>query len=461
MRISKQGMSHLMCVAALAAGLLVQPARANPGALREAQELLAKGNAKEAFVKLAAIQDKNLSNQEFNYLLGVAALDSMRYDEAIIAFERVLAVQRNHAGALLDLGRAYFHTGSLDLAETTLLALKRANPPAAARATIERYLTAIRDKRTQSRRKVSLWGEAQLGYDTNLTGVPVDFTSAVLSAFNLAGITPTGNAIKRRAPFGGAALGIDYQFPLGAQWGAQLGADVRGRGYQKETLFNVLNGDVRAGINWTQNRHRISVTAHGNAFKQKADAPGDPKPTNDRHSAGVSGEYRYAIAPQNQLSLGLTGLRVRFPDNDIEDLDARQISLGWLRQFEGARAPLFQLSAYSSRDEALRTLADGLADKSKTVSGIRIYSQINVIDSLNVFANLGYATRNDDTAFARATEIEFGRDNLADLTLGWNWRFTPTCNLQSQWQASRNRSNIAIYDYKRQEISSAVRCEIQ
>jgi len=52
-----------------------------------------------------------------NYLLGVSALDSGRTDEAVIAFERVLAVMPNHAGAQMDLARAYYATGSFDLAE--------------------------------------------------------------------------------------------------------------------------------------------------------------------------------------------------------------------------------------------------------------------------------------------------------------------------------------------------------
>lgn len=437
------------------------PAWAQPKLIGEAEALLAKGDAKQAFVILAEAQDKNLDNPQFNYLLGVAALDSLKYTEAIIALERVLAAVPKHAGARLDLGRAYFHAGSMDLAESTFLSLKRASPPEAARATIERYLTAIREKRASSAKKLSIWGETQLGYDTNVTGVPVDFTSAVESAFAIPGVSPTGNAIKRRAAFFAAGLGGDYRMPLSTEWAAQLTAEGRGRAYQKETLFNLLNADLRAAAIWTREQNRLTFTAGGATYKQKADAPGEPKPTNDRTSASVGAEYRYAITPQNQLSIGGTSLRIRFPDNNIEDFNANQLSLGWLRQFEGARAPLIQLSGYTSRDRALRTLADGESDKSKRVSGARAYGQLSMSEKLNLFTVLGYTTRNDDKAFARATEIEFGRDRLADFSLGANWRFTPKCNLHAQWQASRNSSNIAIYDYSRHEVSSAIRCEIQ
>lgn len=462
----KRGRANVYMYALICAGLVTMTAPlawAQASLINDAQQLLAAGNAKQAFTNLAGAQNipQNLNNPEFNYLLGVAALDSLKYDEAIVAFERVLAVRRNHAGALLDLGRAYFHAGSFDLSETTLLSLKRANPPEAARATIDRYLAAIREKRTQTTKKFSLWGEAQLGYDTNVTGVPVDFTSAVLSAFNLAGVSPTGNAIKRRAPFLGGAVGADYLQPISAEWAAQLGAEARGRGYQKETLFNSLNGDLRAALNWTREQNRIVLNASGSAFKQKADAPGDPKPTNDRNSASLGAEYRYAITPKNQLSAGFTSLRVRFNDNPVEDFNANQVSAGWLKQFDGRGSPLIQLSTYFSRDKANNKLADGVSDKSKRVAGFRTYAQTNMTENLNLFAVVGYTGRNDAKAFARATEVEFGRDRLADISLGANWRFSPACNLHAQWQGSRNNSNIAIYDYTRHEVSSAIRCDAQ
>ena len=79
-------------------------AAADPATVERARAALAAGNAMQAYDELAPLQDRMSGQPEYDYLLGVAALDSGRNDEAIIAFERVLALIPNHAGAQMDIG---------------------------------------------------------------------------------------------------------------------------------------------------------------------------------------------------------------------------------------------------------------------------------------------------------------------------------------------------------------------
>ncbi len=447
--------------AALFATLLASPllAMANQKLFVEAKALIAASNPKQAYMLLVAEQDKLTGNLEFDYLLGVAALDSGKIDESIIAFERVLAVQPNNAGAQLDLARAYFSAGSLDLSEGTFRKLRAQNPPPSAQAAIDKYLAAIAERRLAARRMVSAWGEMALGYDTNLTGVPNDFTTAIQQAFNLIGVQPTGNSIKRKAPYLGAGVGADVIFPISENWNGYVGGDIRGRGYKREAEFNSGTAEVRASAIWEGGRHQVRLNTSYNAFEQRGDAPGDPQPTNDRRSALAGGEYRVSLNPTNQLGIGVSAAQTRFPKNNIEDFNAVIGSLSLLTAFSGPSNPLMQWTAFGSRDKAVRKLADGVADKSKKVIGLRAYGQVSLNDKTSLFTSLGYSRRSDDSAFARATAVEFGRDKLADMTLGVNWRFQPSCNLRGQWFGSRNASNIAIYEYTRHEISSTIRCE--
>ena len=439
--------------AALAAG--------NPKLLLDAQKLLADGNPKQAYAILVREQAQFADSREYDYLLGLAALDSGKMDDAIVAFERVLAESPNNAGALMDLGRAYFLAGSMDLAEATFLQLKQSNPPPAARATMDRYLQAIAQKREQGKRAFYGYGELSLGYDTNITGVPKDFTAAVVSAFNIPGVDPTGNSIKRKAAYLGAAFGVDYIHPLTTSWSAVLGAEARGRAYRHETDFNSLSGDARAGLAWNSGLHGLKLSGGYSQFKQDGLAPGEPRPTNDRKTTTIGADYRFSLSEQQQLNFGLSGSRVRFPRNEIEDIDAIAVSAGWLKSFVGNGSPVLQISGYFSRDEAVRKLADAVSDKSKRVGGLRSFFQYSLTEKLALFNGIGFTARQDQSAFSRATEIEFGRDRLADVTLGVNWRFQPKCTLRAQWFGSRNDSNIAIYDYVRNEVSSNIRCDFQ
>src|SRR5471032_656275 len=199
------------------ASLAVGAQPADP-VLESARRLLAAGNSKQAYAELSAVQDKMTGMPEFDYLLGVAALDSGKNEDAIIAFERVLAMVPNHAGAQMDLARAYYATGAFDLAEAAFRKLAASNPPPAAQIAINRYLEAIQTRKQQTRAGWTAFGELGLGYDSNITGVPGNFGAAAQQSFNLIGIDATGNSVKRSASFAQGAIGADYHHPLSRGW---------------------------------------------------------------------------------------------------------------------------------------------------------------------------------------------------------------------------------------------------
>ena len=434
-------------------------AHADPQALERARGLLASGNAKEAYAELSRLQDQLLGTPEFDYLLGVAALDSGRNDEAIIAFERVLALMPNHAGAQMDLARAYYASGSIDLAEAAFIKLRASNPPPAAQQAIARYLDAIQQRKREAQAGWLFHGELGTGYDSNITGVPVDFGSAAQQAFNLAGIEATGNAVKRSAPFAAGAIGGEYARPIGAGWSAFAGGDLRGRAYRKETDFNSVTAEVHGGGALTRGQNQWRATASYLAFRQEGAAPDEPKPTNDRRMAGAGLEWRHALDSRTQLGLGLQLNRVTFPKNEIEDFDQAFFSGSWLKSFDRQGAPLLYLTAFGSFDRAPNEFADGTT-KSKVLGGVRSYAQYSLTPELQLFSGLALVHRRDRDEFARSTQVQDGRDNYGEVTLGALWQFRKACQLRLQYAYSLNRSNIDIYDFDRHEVSSMIRCEL-
>ena len=449
-----------MCTAAVC--FAAAAAESSPEAaqvMEAARRSLAAGNPKQAYVDLAAIQGRMAGDPEYDYLLGVAALDSGRNDDAIIAFERVLAINPKHAGAQMDLARAYYATGAYDLAEATFRNLQENNPPPLALQSINRYLSAIGERKKLTRPGISGYGEMGLGYDSNITGVPSDFSSAVLSAFNLAGVNPTGNSIKRKAAFLSAGGGLDYYRPIAPGWSFFAGGDVHGRAYRNEPDFNSKAVEVRTGTALNAGAQQWRLSANYARFDQNGEAPGDPRPTNNRNAAGASLDWRLSLDQRSQVGAGVQYTRQRFPDNVIEDFNQVLVSASWLRSFDTKGLPLVYLAAFYTNDDAVRKLADGVSDKSKHVGGARAYAQYGLRPDLQAFAGVGYTLRRDESAFARATQVDLGRDKLIDTSLGVNWKFQAGCTLRAQWLYSRNDSNIAIYDYSRNEVSSNIRCE--
>jgi tetratricopeptide (TPR) repeat protein len=436
------------------------PVLADPQVLENARRLLNQSNPKQAYMDLIQHEGRLAGNIDYDYLLGVAALDSGKIEDAIIAFERVLAVNPNHAGAQMDLARAYFMAGSFDLAEAAFRSLAESNPPPVAQQTITRYLEAIEARKRQTAPGWSGYTELALGYDDNITGVPTDFGAAAQQSFGIVGIEATGNSVKRKAGFGNAAAALEYSHPLSRGWGLFAGGEAKGRGYDGESEFNSLSGELRAGAALNDGATQWRLAGGYSRFDQEGAYEGEPTITNDRRNAFAQGDWKYMLDPKTQVGLGLQYSQLRFPTNPVEDFNQVYLTGSWLRSFEAKGVPLVYLAAFASDDEAVNKLPDGVTDKSKNLYGLRGYFQYSLTPKLNLFNALGFVLRYDKDAYARSTTVENGRDRFGEFLVGVNWQFRKSCAMRTQWSFTRNMSNIDLYDFNRNEVSTAVRCEV-
>ena len=102
----------LACTAVALAGSLAIPAPA----FGQTQ-----GAAEAAWAELSAQEQTRAGDPDFDYQLGIAALDTGRFGAAIIAFQRVLAAQPAHAQARAELARAYAMAGDADTARASTI----------------------------------------------------------------------------------------------------------------------------------------------------------------------------------------------------------------------------------------------------------------------------------------------------------------------------------------------------
>ena len=119
------GAHNLRAIAALSAFAV---AAAFAEEMSDAREMLRKGEAAGAFALLEPLERTRAGDVDFDYLLGVAAYDTGRYDRAVVAFERALVASPGFFSARFDLARAYFALGADDLARQEFTRLISANP---------------------------------------------------------------------------------------------------------------------------------------------------------------------------------------------------------------------------------------------------------------------------------------------------------------------------------------------
>ena len=189
--------------------------------LARGQSQIQAGQPADAYALLASREAEFGGDASFDYLYGIAALDSGHAADAAFALGRVVAAEPAFDGARMELGRAYFDSGDYESAHVQFAYLRGRDPPPPARAALDRYLAAIasRDEATRPRLLVNF--DLGSGYDSNANGSTADkqFLGFNLDARNVATSTS----------FVDAAVAANYVRPAGRAFGwiGDLGASQR------------------------------------------------------------------------------------------------------------------------------------------------------------------------------------------------------------------------------------------
>ena len=83
------------------------------------------GNAEAAYEQLRGLEDDLSGNVQFDYLLGLAALESGNPQAASFALERALTVDPNFIAARFAMARALYASGTYDLAKAEFETLNK------------------------------------------------------------------------------------------------------------------------------------------------------------------------------------------------------------------------------------------------------------------------------------------------------------------------------------------------
>ena len=204
--------------------------------LARAESLVREGKAAQAYDLLQAFEPQAAGDPDFDYWLGVAALEAGKPDKATIALERTLIVNPDFVGARLDLARAYFALGDLPRARLEFNTVLEQDPPAAARATVERYLAEI-DTRTQA--KTIQWlayVDATVGRDTNVNNSTRE-ASVFVPLFGL-NLALASTSIKAADNYFGLGGGAEVAATVSPEVGLFAGLDYKGRLNQHEDPFD-------------------------------------------------------------------------------------------------------------------------------------------------------------------------------------------------------------------------------
>jgi len=424
--------------------------------LQEAGKLIKNGKPAEAYSLLEPLEFEHAGEERFDYLIGIAALDSGKPDKATFALERVLAVNPENAAARLDMARAYYQLGDMQRARTEFAAALEQSTSVAARANIRNYLDAIDAQQEGKRTRFSAYVEGGFGRDNNVN-ISTSQSQVFVDRFAIVGQLDPSN-IKMADNYYALAAGGEIDHGLNANWGLFAGADLRKRGNNTHDQFDSVSTDARAGVMYEAKENRLRLGVLSGKYNLGGSHYSD--------TSGFKGEWRHVFSPGNQLNAFAQAVQYRYTNADMQsnDFDLQAIGLGWLHILADGSSSLSGSVHFGAEKDVspIITVASptgGRNDGAKQFRGLRVGGQSAINERTTLFATTGM--QDGDYSKTNYYFLRKRHDRLVDLTTGVNWRWDKLWTLRPQLNYSRNNSNIEIYGYDRTDISLTVRRDLR
>ena len=408
--------------------------------LDDAEALMKAGKPDIAYKLLEPFEFDRSGEVRFDYLVGIAALDSGKPDKATLAFERVLAEDPNYAGARLDMARAYYQLGDVQRAKTEFETVLDQNPSGAARATIQKYLDEIAALEAGKKTRFSGYIEGKIGRDTN-----VNNASEVPNNIIIPTLYTTNEELADN--YYGAGAGGEINHDMNANWRLYARADMSWRNNYRQKSFDSFDLEGRVGVGYGTgiDRYRIGISGGQNSLGG----------TRYYDSSGVNADLHHTVSASRQLNAFGQYMQYRYADpllklNDINQLVA---GVGMLQMFGNGKSALSGSLYFGTENDV--GPAGGRADGVKRFAGIRAGGQAVVGDSAKLFFSAGEQPGN----FSNVNPLISAHrtDRLSDLTVGVNWYLGNLWMVRPQLARYINSSNVAAYAYDRNDYSITIR----
>ncbi|QNI01949.1 hypothetical protein HXW73_02810 [Halomonas sp. SH5A2] len=332
---------RLYCLLSMTLGLLCTThALAYEETLQSARQLLDQGDANAAYEQLKAAEVEHSGEPEFDYWLGVSALRADDVTHAMMALDRVLVIQPEHAGARMERVAALLQLDQRRAAEQEIERLEALSPPPEAQAAIRRFKEVIEQRRrgdNDPQHNLSL-GVA-LGYDSNpqryssdiaLDPLPPSLRSVVDQLIESGALEPDDPSQLDDVTFASRSslyhrLQANYrgQYPIDERSHWLFDATAQTQRYSQDSaeeidltllqLAPAYQRELSNGHTWTLQPSVLQ--GWGGA---------DQNPLLTRWS--LSGRYAYTVGTDSQLTWQLSAQRNDF-DNTLSDYDAGRLGV--------------------------------------------------------------------------------------------------------------------------------------
>jgi outer membrane protein len=406
--------------------------------LQQAQALIKAKQAEQAFGLLAAQTTVYAGKPDFDYLLGIAALDTKRPGVAVLALERVLAVQPNNLPARAELGRALFELRELDSAKKELATVQSQVVPDEVNQSLTRYLDAIKRLQQAQSQQTNVWVETYLGYDTNLN------SGSRLGEWLLADgtrLTPSADSKVRKGSSYRLSAGIEHQRRLTPALVGFGQASINDKEALVSPNVSFVTVDGALGVAHTRQSTTWTVSLNLQHTQLQHAAL--------RNLAGASVQWQESVSKSSKVGLYGQLYSMNFPNSASQN--ARRFNLGATAAVDLGYAVVAGAAGYTS--EASRSARPEYSYKAPNA---RVVVDFVPAAQWRASASLSLERRQFDGVqllFEGLTRKETDTELRLQAERQWgnHWVITPSLSYQ------RNRSTIGPNDFNRFQLGLATK----
>lgn len=399
------------------------------------------GRAAEAYRLLAPLAAQKAGDPDFDYALALAALDTNRPAEAMVALQRVLATQPNNGPARAELARAYAMVGDADTARKEFdTVVGDPTVPDPVRQRFSRIIGQLDREISGGGTSVTGFVEGGLGYDSNVNSATA-LDSLVIPLFaGLGPATLSAGATEIDDGFARLEGGVSLAHGLSRQ--TRLFASVLGSTKQNfsEDAFNQTSVIATGGAAYTLPSR---VTVSGALQAQTFHVGGDRY----RDSFGVTAQGTRPLPGGAALSVSAQYFDVSYPSDAVRDGDRTALGVSYASRLGVAAVQV-------GRERTDDAAGDHF---SNDFLGASIAIEHPLSDRMMVTASLAGESR--DYKAADPLFLAPRDDGQFDASLGLKILVRENLILRPQVTYTRNESNIALYDYERVTAAVTLRTE--
>ena len=408
-----------------------------------AATLIKANKPQEAYALLTPHQSEFAGEPDFDYVLGLAALDSGRPNEAIFALERVLAVKPDHLQARAEIARAYLATRELAASRRELEAVQQQNPPQEVSATISKYLGLIDAAQAGLATTWRGYVEVALGDDSNVNSATGN-TQVALPLFGGGLVTLSASGTQTRDSFVNATTGFTVRHILNSTWALLGGANISRHLNSEQHAFDTGNLDGSFGASYARGDDNYTALLQAQSF--------DINNTRYRSATGATGQWQRSLNDSSQLSAYVQYSYLSYPGQSIRNADRTVLGGAYARSLGGEKAAVYYAGAYVGT-EAER--ASNVGHLGNVLYGARAGGEFKINPQLTALGSVSLEARTyggqDPLFLIKREDLQY------DLKLGLSYVPAQRWTVAPGISYTRNSSNIVINAYDRTVLSVNVR----